>query len=175
MTDISIENCQTLPPSGDLDGVLGEYYALIVQRMRDMGFDIPLAAPQSALAEFWAQSDAYLPPNGCILLARTGDGEVVACGMMKRFDADTGELKRVYVKPKVRGLGIGKTLIEMREKVARDMGLKRLVADTLTPSIEMRALYPKLGFVELDTPLETTTYKDQAMLRDQMHFFEKIL
>ena len=55
------------------------------------------------------------------------------------------------------------------------MGLKRLVADTLTPSIEMRDLYPKLGFVELDTPIETTGYKDHPMQRPHLHYFAKDL
>lgn len=174
-SSISIEVCQSLPSKDALNRILAEYYALIVQRMRDMGFDIPAAAPETALAEFWAQSNEYLPPNGCLVIARAADGDIVGCGMMKRFDDETGELKRVYVTKSARGTGTGRALIEARERVAREMGLKRLVADTLTPNIEMRTLYPKLGFVELETPIETTTYKDQSMLREQMHFFEKRL
>ncbi|WP_245947671.1 GNAT family N-acetyltransferase [Jannaschia seohaensis] len=37
--------------------------------------------------------------------------------------------------------------MEAREAAAREMGLTRLVADTLSPNAEMRSLYPKLGFV----------------------------
>ncbi len=55
------------------------------------------------------------------------------------------------------------------------MGLTRLVADTLTSNVEMRKLYSRLGFEELNQPIETTTYRDQAMLRDQMHFYAKDL
>jgi RimJ/RimL family protein N-acetyltransferase len=55
------------------------------------------------------------------------------------------------------------------------MGLARLVADTLTPNIEMRNLYPKLGFIEVEGPIETTTYLDQPMLRDYMHYYVKEL
>jgi len=51
------------------------------------------------------------------------------------------------------------------------MGLKRLVADTLTPNVEMRSLYPKRGFVEVEGPVETTTYTDQPMLRPHLHYF----
>jgi len=51
MKRIEIEVCESLPPKDELNGILSQYYELIVQRMRDMGFDIPLAAPQSALAE----------------------------------------------------------------------------------------------------------------------------
>lgn len=173
MTDITITVCQTLPPKADLDQVLSQYYDLIVVRMTAMGLDIDPAAPASALAEFWANPDDYLPPNGCLVIARDSAGDIVGCGMMKRLDAQTGELKRVFVTPDVRGTGTGRRLIEAREDAARRMGLKRLIADTLTPNVEMRSLYPKLGFVELDEPIETTTYKDQPMLRPYLHYFAK--
>jgi GNAT superfamily N-acetyltransferase len=175
MMSIQIEHCQSLPPRDDLNSILRQYYDLIVLRMHAMGLEIDPSAPISALAEFWEQADQYLPPNGCLILARSSDGRVVGCGMMKRFDKDTGELKRLFVAPEARGTGTGKALIEAREAAARSMGLKRLIADTLTPNVEMRNLYPKLGFVELTEPLETTTYVDQYMLRQHMHFFAKDL
>ncbi len=175
MNGIEIAQCQSLPPKDELNGILSQYYDLIVQRMRGIGFDIDPAAPQSALAEFWENSDDYLPPNGCLVVARKSTGEIVGCGMMKCLDDQTGELKRVFVVEAARGTGTGRALIVARENVARDMGLKRLVADTLTSNIEMRTLYPKLGFVELDTPIETTTYKDQPMLRPHLHYFAKAI
>lgn len=95
--------------------------------------------------------------------------------MLKRFDQHTGELKRLFVTNETRGTGTGKALTEARENAARNMGLKRLIADTLTPNVEMRSLYPKLGFTELDEPIRTTTYNEQPMLRPYMHFFSKVL
>ncbi len=175
MTGVTIELCQTLPAKADLNGVLSQYYDLIVERMRGMGFDIDPATPVSALAEFWARSEDYLPPNGCLVVARTTTGEIVGCAMMKRLDAETGELKRMFVTKAARGTGAGRALVLKREEVARDMGLKRLVADTLNPNVEMRSLYPKLGFTELETPIETTTYLDQPELRPHMHYFVKTL
>jgi GNAT superfamily N-acetyltransferase len=171
--NIQIETCERLPDKDELGNILSQYYELIVHRMRAMGFDIDPAAPRSALAEFWANSDDYLPPNGCLVVARSETGEIVGCGMLKCLGPETGELKRVFVAEKARGTGTGRALIEARETAARKMGLKRLVADTLTPNVEMRDLYPKLGFVELDTPIETTTYIDQPMLRPHLHFFAK--
>ncbi len=170
-----IKLCDRLPPTDQLGGLLMQYYALIVQRMRDMGLDIDPAAPESALAEFWANSGDYLPPNGCLVVARSSAGDLVGCGMLKRLDQDTGELKRVFVVESARGTGVGRALIKARESAARQMGLRRLVADTLTPNVEMRRLYPRLGFVELDGPIETTTYRDQPMLGPHMHFFSKDL
>ncbi|MCM5570457.1 GNAT family N-acetyltransferase [Burkholderiaceae bacterium FT117] len=173
MKNIDIVLCDRLPPRDELNDILAQYYELIVQRMRAMGFEIDLAAPQSALAEFWANSSDYLPPNGCLVVARDDAGRIVGCGMLKRLDQDTGELKRVFVTDLARGTGTGRRLIEAREAAARKMGLKRLVADTLTPNVEMRSLYPKLGFVEVKGPIETTTYIDQPMLRPYLHYFTK--
>ncbi|NPD21257.1 GNAT family N-acetyltransferase [Alterinioella nitratireducens] len=171
MKAIEITNCDRLPPKDDLNAILAQYYANIVRRMQDMGFGIDPAAPQSALAEFWTHAADYLPPDGCLTLARDEAGQIVGCGMMKRLDRDTGELKRVFVTEAARGTGTGRRLIEARIATARQMGLKRLVADTLTPNVEMRSLYPKLGFVEVAGPLETTTYLDQPMLRPHLHYF----
>jgi GNAT superfamily N-acetyltransferase len=175
MKNIEIEFCERLPSGGELDSILSQFYELAVRRMRDMGLDIDPAAPGSALAEFRANSDDYLPPNGCLVVARKSTGEIVGCGMMKRLDPHTGELKRDFVTEGARGTGIGRALIEARESAARRMGLKRLVADSLTPSVEMRNLYRKLGFVELAEPIETTSYIDQPMLRPHLHYFAKEL
>jgi GNAT superfamily N-acetyltransferase len=93
--------------------------------------------------------------------------------MLKRLDHVTGGLKRVFVTQNARGRGSGRALIEARESAARSMGLKRLIADTLTPNIELRTLYPKLGFVELDEPIPTTIYNDQPMQWRYLHCFSK--
>lgn len=140
-----------------------------------MGFEVSRSAPESALAEFWENASDYLPPSGCLVIARDQTGEIVACGMMKPLDHFTGELKRFFVAEKARGTETGRALILAREEAARDIGLKRLIADTLTPNVEMRDLYPKLGFVELDTPIQTTTYKDQPELRPHLHYLAKDL
>lgn len=175
MPTINVTLCDRLPPKEELNALLIQYYDLMVQRMRSMGFQMDLAAPQSALAEFWSKSDDYLHPNGCLAVARDDSGQLVGCAMMKRLDQSTGELKRDFVTDAARGQGIGLRLLEVREQVARRMGLTRLVADTLTPNIEMRNLYPKLGFIEVEGPIETTTYLDQPMLRDYMHYYVKEL
>lgn len=173
MPDIQIEICSQMPPKEALNDLLGQYYALIIERMHAMGEEIDPDAPRSAMAEFWAKSDDYLPPNGCLVVAWNADGVMVGCGMLKCLDATTGELKRLFVTQAARGTGAGRQLVEARVEAARQMGLKRLVVDTLTPNVEMRSLYPKLGFTEVFEPIETTTYIDQPSLRPHLHYFVK--
>lgn len=172
---VKIELCETLPSRAALDDVLGQYYALIYDRMAQMGVHLPPDAAASALNEFWDNAHDYLPPDGCLVVARDASGAIVGCGMMKCLDAETGELKRLFVSDSARGTGAGRRLVEARIDAARAMGLKRLVADTLSPNVEMRALYPKLGFTELSEPFETTTHRDQPMLRPHMHYFMRDL
>ena len=108
MKTIEILNCDRLPPKDDLNAILAQYYANIIRRMQDMGFGIDPAAPQTALAEFWTHAEDYLPPNGCLVVARNEACQIVGCGMMKRLDRDTGELKRVFVTEAARGTGTGR-------------------------------------------------------------------
>jgi N-acetylglutamate synthase-like GNAT family acetyltransferase len=175
MDQIEIIRCTELPDRDALNPVLRQYYELVVSRLAATGVDVPADAPTSALAEFWTNAEGYLPPEGALVLAQTGDGEIVGCGMLKRFDARTGELKRLFVTDIARGTGTGRALVEAREAVAREMGLKRLVADTLTTNTEMQAMYPRLGFRQVEGPLETRTYLDQPQLRPHLLFFEKEL
>ena len=174
--DIRIEQCTALPQKDALNPILKAYYVTIVERMEDIGITVDPAAPASALAEFWDNAGDYLPPQGCLVLARDMDQDrIIGCGMLKRFDATTGELKRVFVLPEARGTGTGRALIATREAAAREMGLTRLVADTLTANVEMRSVYPKMGFQQVKGPIETQTYRDQPMLRPHMIYFSKDL
>ena len=171
MSDIQVELCERMPPKEALNDLLSQYYGLIVKRMGAMGEEIDPDAPKSALAEFWDNADDYLPPNGCLVVARNAEGTLIGCGMLKCLDAETGELKRLFVTEAARGTGAGRKLVEARVEAARAMGLKRLVVDTLTPNVEMRSLYPKMGFTEVFEPIETTTYLDQPSLRPHLHYF----
>ena len=168
---IDIAVCPHLPAREEIELILLRYYETVVRRMRDEGIDVPDSAPQSALAELWGHLDGYMPPEGCIVLARQSDGMVAGIGMLKRLDPTTGELKRLYVTEAARGTGAGRKLVEARIAFARRAGLRRLVADTLRTNVEMRSLYAKLGFVESETPIETTTHRDQPMLRPYLHYF----
>jgi GNAT superfamily N-acetyltransferase len=90
----------------------------------------------------------YAPPDGRLLLAREG-AAAVGCIGLRRTDATTGEVKRLYVRPVARGQGLGGELARRVVTAAREIGYRRLVLDTLEPMAEARRLYGSLGFREI--------------------------
>ncbi len=62
-----------------------------------------------------------------------------------------------------------------RIDIARDMGPRTLLVDTLTTTKEMQSLYASLGFDEIDFYPESATYQFLPDLRDHMMFFKKDL
>jgi putative acetyltransferase len=70
----------------------------------------------------------------------------VGCGALRLLDADTAELKRMYVCPEARGQGIGRRLLGALEAEARAFGVRRLVLETGVRQAAAMALYQATGF-----------------------------
>jgi GNAT superfamily N-acetyltransferase len=87
----------------------------------------------------------YGAPAGAFILAEDA-GQYVACVGLRRISEDKGEMKRLYVAPAARGLGLGRRLVERIIVVARGIGYRSLVLDTLPSMQEAQALYLTLGF-----------------------------
>jgi ribosomal protein S18 acetylase RimI-like enzyme len=58
-------------------------------------------------------------------------------------------MKRLFVKPEFRSLGIGKTLTLKSIEYARDMGYKAMRLDTISVMKEAISIYKKYGFEEI--------------------------
>lgn len=74
------------------------------------------------------------------------DGTKIGCGAVRLIDADTAELKRMYVVPSRRGEGIARQLLAALEAEARALGARRLVLETGVHQEAALALYRKNGF-----------------------------
>jgi ribosomal protein S18 acetylase RimI-like enzyme len=96
---------------------------------------------------------AYPSPHGAIFLARDGDVTGGCCAIRPLADVDYAnacEMKRLYVKPVFRQLGLGRDLAEAVIEFARDTGYNYLLLDTLDEMETARSLYQDLGFVEVE-------------------------
>jgi GNAT superfamily N-acetyltransferase len=74
------------------------------------------------------------------------DGTPVGCGALRLLDADTAELKRMYVSPTARGRGLGRRLVAALEAEAGALGVRRLVLETGVRQTAALALYRATGF-----------------------------
>lgn len=108
----------------------------------------------------------YGPPSGRLLLARAStDGKAIGCvGVRQLSSADekTAELKRLYVLPETRGLGVGLALARTAIGAALEAGYGSIKLDTLPIMKGAKAMYRRLGFKECeryyDTPVEGTAF-----------------
>lgn len=91
---------------------------------------------------------AYGPPDGALLAAGTGDGGFSGCIALRRLDATTCEVKRLYVSPGQRGQHIAVRLVEALISRARALGYTRIALDVGDYQRPARALYTKCGFSE---------------------------
>jgi len=91
----------------------------------------------------------YAPPDGRMLLA-TYEGQLAGCVALHKLDGAICEMKRLYLRPKFRGKGLGRVLAETVINQARQIGYKRMRLDTVEPMMkDAVAMYRRLGFKEI--------------------------
>ena len=103
-------------------------------------------------AEIASLPGEYAPPSGQLLLAYV-DGELAGCGALRRFadadDANACEMKRLFVRPAHRRVGLGRILAQALLDEGRRAGYSAMLLDTLDDMEAARELYGSLGFVEV--------------------------
>ena len=101
------------------------------------------------------------PPDGCLLLGKY-EKEVAGCVALRKLSDNTCEMKRLYVKPKFRGLKIGRNLANAVIAQAQKIGYRHMRIHTVTVFEQANGLYKSLGFNEID-PYEYTPRKEDAV------------
>lgn len=107
----------------------------------------------------------FLPPQGCLLLARL-HGEPLGCGAIRKLEAGVGEIKRMWVAPDARGLGLGRRLLVELERIARRRKMRLVRLDTNGTLAEAIGLYRSAGYREIPR------FNDNPYAQ---HWFEKAL
>jgi DNA-binding MarR family transcriptional regulator/predicted N-acetyltransferase YhbS len=152
LVQIAIED----PTSDAARFCLSSYFAELNARFRT-GFD-----PERSIS---ATAAELVEPAGLLLVARLG-GEPVGCGALKLHGRAPAELKRMWVSPRARGLGVGRRILESLEQHARDRGVRTVRLETNRALREAIGLYRASGYAEV-VAFNTEPYAD--------HWFAKRL
>jgi GNAT superfamily N-acetyltransferase len=147
--------------SADLDAIRVLFRAYAASLPVDLGY-------QGFEDELAGLPGAYAPPEGLLLLARAPDGTPLGCGAFRAMKVGEGcEMKRVYIAPEARGLGLGVAMVEALMAQARQAGYLTIALDTLPSMSEAHRLYAKLGFTPIapyyDTPVDGTVFLGRAL------------
>jgi DNA-binding MarR family transcriptional regulator/GNAT superfamily N-acetyltransferase len=142
------------PESGEARWCFDRYFAELKGRF-ETGFD-----PAKSIS---AEDRELTPPAGVLVIARL-DGRPIGCGALKVKGGGVGEVKRMWVSPDARGLGVGRRILEELEARARGFGLATLRLETNKSLTEAQALYRSFGYIEVP-PFNDEPYAD--------HWFEK--
>lgn len=142
------------PSTSDARWCLARYFEELGERFEG-GFD-----PAESLVPDLSD---LLPPHGVFLVA-TVDGRPVACGAVVRVPEDIGYIKRMWVDPSMRGLGLGRRLLRSLEASASELGCTVARLETNRVLEEAIELYRSAGYREV-RPFNQERYAH--------HWFEK--
>ncbi len=92
----------------------------------------------------------YAPPDGRLLIAEYR-GQPAGCVALHKLQPGVCEMKRLYLRPPLRGRGIGRALAEAVIAEARTIGYQKMRLDSVEPKMPNAvAMYRRLGFVEIE-------------------------
>jgi ribosomal protein S18 acetylase RimI-like enzyme len=136
-TDFSIRPVRA---ADDLAAVVALFEAYVATLDLDLGY-------QDFSGELAGLPGKYAPPRGELLLARDAAGQPLGCVGLRPIPPDgCCEMKRLYLLPAARGLGLGKALTEAVIQTAGALGYAELRLDSLPSMTTALRLYDLMGF-----------------------------
>lgn len=128
------------PRSDDALRSMEHYFAELQQRF-PTGFE----AGDTLVAD----APGFRAPTGAFLVAHT-DADPIACGGLQQVDDDTAEIKRMWVDPGWRGIGLGNRTLRHLEGLAADLGYHRIILDTNSTLTEAISMYERAGYHSIE-------------------------
>ena len=132
------------PRTTEARWAIGRYFAELDERFTS-GFDAAVARDETA------EDAALSAPDGAFVVIRS-DLSIIGCGGMQRIDLpgrngrSAVEVKRMWIDPDWRGLGLGRRLLAHLEELAVGRGARRIVLDTNESLGEAIAMYRAMGY-----------------------------
>jgi ribosomal protein S18 acetylase RimI-like enzyme len=114
--------------------------------VQSLNAELAAVATHPSENHFSLSTEEITGTNGRMLRARY-NGELVACGAVRRIGDTTSELKRMYVNEQVRGLKLGAAMLDQLETVATQLGMTELKLETGPHQVAALGLYERAGFV----------------------------
>jgi DNA-binding MarR family transcriptional regulator len=156
LTSAAVEIRHVDPNHPDARQCFRAYFAELDGRS-ESGFD-----PAAGIS---AEPHELTPPAGCLLIAYL-HSEAVGCGAVKHHSGEPTEIKRMWVSPAARGLGLGRRLLVELEALAAESGARATRLETNRALVEAISLYRSAGYREVPA-LNDEPFAD--------HWFEKKL
>jgi DNA-binding MarR family transcriptional regulator len=144
------------PTSADAQYCINSYFRELDVRF-EAGFDPVRSIP--------ADAAELTEPAGLLLLAWLREAPI-GCGALRFHGGEPAEIKRMWVAPSARGLGVGRRMLTELEQRARVRGVRSVRLETNRTLAEAISLYRKSGYVEVP-PFNNEPYAH--------HWFEKQL
>jgi putative acetyltransferase len=137
---VTKERFQILPAMGPER--VDQAKALVLEYVESLGIDLGFQDFEAEMREFPGD---YAPPDGSLLLAVDAQGPA-GCVGLRKLEPGICEMKRLYVRPRCRGLGLGQLLAQAVIGEARALGYTAMRLDTLSTMHPAIGLYRELGF-----------------------------
>jgi GNAT superfamily N-acetyltransferase len=139
---------------------------LFLEYAQSVGFSLCF---QSFDQELAGLPGDYAPPDGRLLLAEY-EGQLAGCVALHRLGPEICEMKRLYLRQRFRGKGVGRALAERVIGEARGIGYRKIRLDTVEPIMkDAVAMYRRLGFREIEpyrlNPIAGAMYMELELSR----------
>jgi GNAT superfamily N-acetyltransferase len=117
--------------------------------IRALNAELSAIYPEPGANHFRLDPAEVAPGRGAFLVAYDGD-RPIGCGAIRLLTPERAEVKRMYVDPEARGLGVGRRILELLEQEARTLGARQIVLETGSRQLAALALYERAGFRRID-------------------------
>ena len=107
--------------------------------------------PESKDSDLKDLEENYIQSGGVFEVIEDKEGNLLGTYGLYPLDKETCELRKMYFVPQIRGLGLGRRVLERAVGHARRLGFRAIVLETISVLKEAIRLYTRFGFVPMPT------------------------